>query len=262
MADGDIDTGADAGAPNDAPQLTEVEQLASEMGWEPQSNYNGDPAKWRPATDWIKSTNAQNRNLRKEVNGLRSSIERIVDATDKQVKREVERRAAEIEAQFSAAVEAQDAKGAADAARAMRELEAESRPAPAGNVEEQFARDNPWYGTDEDATAYAISISQREANKGVNDPAKQLATVVAAVKKRFPEHFGSEQREEPKPQPSLNTPGRPLAPRKTQGFGDMPEAARLAANRFYEAAKMRGTAPERKEYEAKYAADYFGEQAA
>lgn len=252
---------------NEPRQLTEVEQLAQEMGWDPEYKGNGNKPP-RTAREWIASTNRHNKNLQREVEGLRSSIDRIVDATDKQVKREVEQKAREIEARFEAAVEEGDKAGAAKAAQDMRDLEQEQQPAPKGETAEaKFARENTWYGQDEEATAYAVAQSQLQAKKGVTDPERQLSAVVAAVKKRFPELFDDgkqpeeQEREKPKT-PLLNAPSRGSGQRKTTGFSDMPEVARLAANRFYEAAKMRGTAPDRKDFEAKYARDYFADQAA
>lgn len=245
-------------------EYTEVEQLAMEMGWKPDAKpKNGE---FRSAQDWIRSTDRNNKNMKREIEGLKASVERIVDATDKQVKREVEAQAREIEARFAEAVEAKDAAGAAQAAKDMRALEAEQqgKRKDTGDVEADFARANPWYGKDEDATAYAISISQREAARGVTDPKQQLDAVVAAVRKRFPEHFEAEQREQPKTL-TLNAPGRPAATGKRgTGFADMPEIARRAADRTYEAMKMRNgdKAPDRKSFDAQYAKDYFADQAA
>lgn len=268
-----VDTGADTGAKNEGDeagdatprQLTEVEQLAKDMGWDPDhKGSHGKPP--RSAQDWIKSTDRRNKNLAREVETMRSSIDRIIDATDKQVRREIERKAQEIEARFSAAVEEGDKKGAAQAAQDMRDLEAEQKPAGGQrDYDADFARNNPWYGNgpkaDEDATAYAITIAQREFAKGASAE-QQLTAAEAAVRKRFPELFDEQpKRDEPKT-PLVNSPSRASRDRKGTGFSDMPEVARLAANRFYEQAKMRGTAPDRKQYEADYAKTYFADQAA
>lgn len=255
---------AEAGQPHDAAprELTEVEQLAKDMGWDPE--YKGSHGKPpRSAQDWIKSTDRRNKNLSREVETLKSSIDRIIDATDKQVKREVQAKAREIEERFAAAVEDGDKQGAAAAAREMRELEAEQQqPAKGPNYEADFARENPWYGQDEEASAYAVTIAQREAAKG-QPPEKQLEAAAKAVRRRFPELFNDEQEERQPPKTlTVNNPSRTVRQRPSNSFADMPEIARNAANRFYEQAKMRGTAPDRKEYEAQYAKTYFADQAA
>jgi hypothetical protein len=251
----------DAGGGDSGKQMSEVERLASEMGWDP--NYQPPAGKEaRSAVDWIKSTNANNRNLKREVKDLKVSIERIASVADKQVKREVQERAQEIQARFEAAVENKDTAGAAKAVKDLRELEADNAPASAGNdVEADFARENPWYGSDEDATAYAISVSQREAKKGNTDPAKQLAAVKAAVEKRFPELF--EAKPAPKPQAAVHEPGtRATGGRGGTAYADMPKAAKDACDRFYAAAKGRGRDVDEGKFRAQYAKDYFDTAAA
>jgi len=245
-----------------APQLSEVEALAAEMGWEPQASYNGDPTKWRPATDWIKSTNANNRNLKREVKDLKASVERIVAVADKQVKREVQEQLAEIQSRFESAVENKDKAGAAEAVKDLRKLEQEQAPPASNDVEADFAKSNPWYGTDEDATEYAIAQSRLQAKKGNTDPAKQLEAVLAAVKKRFPEHF-EDGKAEPKPQAGVNAPSsRAVSAPRTKTFADMAPAAKAACERFYEAAKARGRDIDKAKFQAQYAKDYFEDQPA
>lgn len=250
---------AAAGAPVETSNVAsqaDVEALAQEMGWDP--NFKGENA--RSATDWIRSTAANNRNLRREVKEMRSSIDRIAKTADMQVKREVEARAAAIQSRFEAAVESKDAAAAAKAASEMTALQAEAA-APA-DVEQAFARDNPWYGKDKVATAFAIAMSAEEARAGNTSPETQLKAVQDAVKKRFPELFPDAA--QPKPPAALGDPGsRVLGKPRPKGFADMPDVARSAADRFYEAAKMRGTAPaDRKAFDAQYAKDYWGETAA
>lgn len=267
MAD-DVET--QGAADTEAPALTEVEQLAKEMGWDP--DYQPAAGKQaRTAQDWIKSTNARNKTLTRQIEGMQGQVERIVAATDKQVKREVEREAAVIRARFEAAVEAKDTNAATDAANAMRALEAEQAvPAVSGDDPvARFKADNAWFGEDDEATAYAEAQSNLLAKRGVTDPAKQLEGVAKAVRKRFPELFetaaADDGEADAKPaarQPVLNAPGRPAQHRRSQDFAGMPDLARTAANRTYEAMKMRGSPPDRKAFEAQYAKDYFAEQAA
>jgi len=254
------DNNIDPDRGNDGGQRTEVEMLAMEMGWNPD-HVPADGKTARTAAEWIKSTDANNRNLKREVKELKGSVERIVAASDRAVKREVESRAKEIEARFNTAVENKDANAAAAAANEMRSLERENQaPAPdGGDAVAQFQRDNPWYGTDADATDYAVSVSNRLAREGVTDPTAQLAKVREAVLKRFPEHGQAKTQGKT---PLLNEPGsRANAKPPGKTFADMPEVARKAADRFFEAAKMRGTAPDRKAFDAQYAKDFWADAA-
>lgn len=268
----EVETGAavEVQAGGEERSLTEVEHLAKEMGWDPdhQSKAGRQP---RTAQDWIRSTNANNRNLRREVDDLKGSIDRIASVADKQVRREVEATTREIEERFAAAVDAKDTKGAAKAVHDLRALEDDARPAKGEDPEARFTRENPWYGKDEDATALAVVVSSREAKKGAS-PEAQLKAAAAAVRKTFPNLYEADAEAEadgeaeaepaPKRQPTLHAPSRSIG-RRTQAYADMPVAARSAADRFYEAAKMRSTAPaDRKAFDAQYARDYFAEQTA
>lgn len=245
-----------------ARHLSEVEQLAQEMGWDPDKKPGGGKP-FRTAQDWIKSTGLNNRNMRAEIKEMRGTVERIASVADKQVKREVQARAAEIEERFAKAVADQDTEGAARAAKDMRALEVDAVPAPANNDDavDRFKAENPWFGSDQEATDYAAAVSGRLATQGVTDPARQLSQVREAVKKRFPEHFGGEDKPKPKAL-DLGEPGdRRGGTTRTKTFADMPPDARNAADRMYDKMKQRqgDKAPDRKAYDTQYAKDYFGE---
>lgn len=250
------------GADNDvAPQLSEVEQIASEKGWKPKEHYQGPDDLWKPASDFLRHMPGT-RDLKREVKDLKGTIDRIAATADRQVKREVREATKEIQARFDAAVDAQDKAGASAAANEMRELERE-QSAPSESPETRFANDNPWYGQDDDATAYAVSVSQREAAKGTSVDG-QLKAAAAAVKKRFPELFEGAVDDSAKPAPktlTLNTPGRSVDRGGGKTFADMPPAAKAAADRFFEAAKTRNPdkVPDRKAWDAAYAKDFFAE---
>lgn len=246
-------------------QLTEVEQLAAEMGWNP--NFKGTEDKpARPAADWIRFAGKNNSNLRREMAEIKGSVERIVKTADRQIKREVEQRAAEIQARFDAAIEEKDKAGAARAANEMTALQNEAREPLGTDPVAAFRAENPWFDPsgDDDASAYAIAVSNREAKKGNTDQAGQFKAIREAVKKRFPEVFGEEPAPAPKPPAALGDPGsRALGKPRAKGYSDMPDLAKGAADRTYEAAKMRGTAPaDRKKFDEQYARDYWADQAA
>jgi hypothetical protein len=254
--DGAQDDGVVTPPANDAgeaAQLSEVEQLAQEMGWKPAKEYTGAPERWKPAKDYVLAEREFARTMKSTIRNLNDKIERLAETSSKQTERALRRQAEEINGRFTDAVKAGDAKTAAEAAKEMRELERETQ-APSKGADADFARDNPWYGKDEDATAYAVAISQREAAKGASVQA-QLEAASAGVRKRFPELF--EDRPAPKPQPGVNAPssravGRPAA--KT--FADLPAEAKQAAQRYADLYKQRFGAKVEDSL-ADYAKDYF-----
>lgn len=246
---------------SEAPTLSEVEQIAVEKGWKPKNQFAGPEDGWRPAGEWLRKIKAPS-DLKREIAELKHSIAGISKAADLQVKREVQEATREIEERFAAAVEAKDTKGAAKAAQDMRDLEREQAP-KGDDPETQFQRDNPWYGEDDDATAMAIAKAQLVAKRG-GSVAEQLKAARDAVHKAFPELVGGKQDDDTPATPrtpTLNAPGRSVGRAQDKSFAGLPDAARRAADRFYEAAKMRNPdkVPDRKVFDAQYAKDFYAE---
>lgn len=239
-------------ADNDAVELTEVEQLATEMGWKTEEDFPGDKSKWKPAPEYIRASKDIERTLKDTVRGLKDSVERITASESKRTERALREQAAEIEARHAQAVEDGDQAAAAKAVRDLRDLERETA---ANNPEDAFARDNPWYGKDDDATAYAVAISQREASKGASIP-QQLKAAADGVRKRFPELF-----EEAKPilkaPPAVNAPNsRSVDRRKGTGFADLPPEVKAAAEKHAKLVNNK-FGKDVEKAKADYAKDYF-----
>ena len=154
MADEPEDNGVALSADNDtgtdhhdeAPQLSETEQLAVEMGWKPEAQFTGPDGKWKPARDYIKAERDISRTMRDTVKHLRDQVDRMAAAGTKQTERALKQQADDLNRQFTEAVENKDTAGAAAAAKGMRELEESVRTdAPTGNPDEDFASQNRWY---------------------------------------------------------------------------------------------------------------------
>lgn len=273
MADEPEDNGAALSADNDtgadqhgeAPQLSETEQLAVEMGWKPEAQFTGPEGKWKPARDYIKAERDISRTMRDTVKHLRDQVDRMAAAGTKQTERALKQQADDLNRQFTEAVANKDVEGAAEAAKGMRDLEASTRAgdtdpeAVAAAIERDFSADNPWYQTDTEATEYAQFISQRELKKGIPFD-KHKGTVVAAVLKRFPELAGDAPKPGKKPAELHSPSGRGLQ-RKERGFGDLPVDVKRAAESHARLANQRfGVDLEKAKKD--YAADYWADAAA
>lgn len=248
------------GGEAEAPQLTEVEQIALEKGWKPKDAFKGDETQWRPAPDFLRKLRTDT-DLKRELRGVREQLDRVAAASTRQTKRALDEQAAEIQGRFDAAIEAKDKAGAARAAKDMQELGEEAKAASApstGDVEKDFARDNPWYGKDEEATDYAISVSQREARKG-KTVEEQLEAVTIAMKRRFPDLVGEQQQAPDRKAPvTVAAPSRAAQGKREKGYADLPPEAKRAADDYANLFKDRhGKDPA--ESKKAYARDYFAE---
>jgi len=221
----------DATAPSESEaqhDLTEVEQLAAEMGWKPDGE--GVPEeKRKSAAEWIKKEREINRGLKQDMRSMREQINRMAEASSKQTERALKRQADDLQARFNEAVANQDAQAAAKAMQELNSLQNEAVDlAPAKNVEQDFATRNPWYGKDEDATAYAVAVSQREHAKG-KSYAEQIEAVESAMRKRFPELMGVAPAKTPA---AVNAPGRAVQVKREKGFADLPADVKRAAESY------------------------------
>lgn len=251
------DTGDSA---TEAPALSEVEQIASDLGWRSKEQFEGPEGAWRPAGEFLRRI-PNTKDMKREIKGLKDTVDRMGRASTAIIEKSLREQAEAINARFAAAEKEGDVRGAVKAAEDMRALEAEAAATrtSTGDVEADFARDNPWYGKDEEATTYAIAVSSREGKKGASIE-DQLATVQAAVRKRFPELFTSETKGDPKPPAAVSTPSRGMSPR-AKTFATMPPEAQRAAESMAEQAHSR-FGKDKDEFKKDYAATYWGGQAA
>lgn len=249
---------ADAGEPvaeivAEAAPLPTVEELAAELGWKPKEQL-GDGVDYRDPVEYIKA--GQHGRLIKEVREVKERMDRLSKTaalTTEQMLRDQE---AAITARFEQAVEDGDKLAAAQATRDLRQLESQ-RADIVVNPETEFARDNPWYGQDEDATAYAASVSQRELSKGIPFE-RHKATVEAAVRKRFPELFEDAPPRRQAPQVAAPATRSATPIRREKGEADLPAEAKQAGLEFVAMAQAKGM----KYTLADFARTYHAEHAA
>lgn len=202
---------------------SDIDALASEMGWAPKDQWRGDPDQWKDAKAFLKTTVEINRTLSKDVRELKQTTQRMAKTSAAMLERALTEQREELEHRFDAAVAANDPKAARQAQAELAKLE---EPAEAPDTAKDFEARNPWFKTDPEAAAFAFSIC--EANK--SKPAEeQLRLAEEAVRKRFPEHFP----EGKKPQPAVNDPGtRTSSTPKGKTFADMPREAQAACVAF------------------------------
>jgi len=251
----------DAGAVNDAAaSMSEVEQLAIDMGWTPKDKFTGPEAKWKPAKDFILRGKEISDGLRDTVKDLKRTVDHMASTGAKMTERALKEQVKEIEARFAEAVENKDAPGAAAAAREMKELEAAAAKPSATNPEKDFAARNPWYETNRAAKALAIMTSQEEAQKG-SSIEEQLEAAERAVKAEFPHLFNGTATPARKPADVAAPGARTTGMTRAKGPADLPAAAKAGMEQYV--AMFARKFPDKKpdEIRAQYAKDYFADQA-
>lgn len=203
---------------DDPPEISEDEQHALRTGWQPLDKFKGDPAKWRPAGEWIERADqfipiarAENRKLNERVEKLERDLrerDEVINAS-KQFMTGIEERAKTAAIDHLRAERRQalssgdgDAFDAADAE--LRKLEAPATPAPkteqrqtvpveVQRVYSDFERDNEWYRTNDDAKDFANAAAHALKAKGIDPLASPQAAqdflekVKSQTERAFPE---------------------------------------------------------------------------
>lgn len=245
------------------PKLYTEEEIAERMGWSPKDKWRGRPEAWKPASEYIDNTRYETKNLRQSVKRTEQAVERLTQAQDAAITRAIERERERLTAEFEQAVDDGDKQAATKATRELNKLEKQETKAQSqlsSDAQDFVSRHSSWFGKDEEATAYAVSVTERLNAQGKSIP-EQLEAAEAAVRKRFPEHF-EEQKPAPKPAPGVNAPNSRSAtgaPR-AKGFADLPAEAKAQWQKFDTQFKRSGFKDGYPQSE--YAAEYWANKAA
>lgn len=74
--------GAEQIGAGDVPQLSEIEEVALDLGWTPKDQWRGNPANWVPAKDFVRGTKQVLENARRDVRGARQESQRLYSELD------------------------------------------------------------------------------------------------------------------------------------------------------------------------------------
>jgi len=212
-----------------ASEPSEIDALATELGWRPKAEWQGDESQWVDSKAFLRKSREIGKSTAKELKDLRKQMEGIGKATATMTQRAVEAERARWQQQLDEAWDAGDRQAATIAEKALKQLD---KPVDVPNETQDFMqRNSAWFQKDTEATDYAMVRAQHYADRGIVDPGEQLAKVEADVKRRFPEHF--EEAPQKKAPPSLATPQRQVAHQpKEKGYATLPPQARKAVDEW------------------------------
>lgn len=233
-----VDNGQDADPGQDtqteAPPT--LEGLAGEMGWRPQEEWKGDPTKWKPAHEFMRSTVDVNHKLHNRLKGMEEQIGNMARTSAQVTERALAKQREELQAVKDEAFETGDRETFMRADKALNELpEAPKAPPQIPDETQDFiTRHDAWFNKDREATQFALNRCEELAKMGLST-SRQLSTVEKEMKEYFPDLFPA-----PKPQAKaapLNTPGNRGAQVSKKGFSALPPDAQKQAL-DYEARKV------------------------
>lgn len=232
------------------PELTEVERLASRVGWAPKNKWKGPPEAWRPADEFIIRGQELLRENRDAVKKLEKDFDTRLKRMDKTFAKAIEREKEKIEREYRdrarLAVASADPTmlDAADRARneALKDLnetmeaeapqQAQEEP---NEVAEFRLRNREWFQTDAVATAAAVALCGQLQEQF---PSLPLERVLQEVETQIRQTFGKGAQ---KAAEAAQKPGKPvveggLRPIRTAsktGWDSLPPEAKQFAEREF-----------------------------
>jgi hypothetical protein len=209
-----------------------IEDQAREMGWKPLEEYEGEPSKWvspeifvarAPLFEKIEGTTKDNKQLRREVDTLRMSINELKAHTERVRQTEYTRALNELKAAKRQALAEENPLRAEDIQEQIEEIkEAQKKveptqPPPSNEPPAAFVSwvaENEWYKLDPELREFADAFGIVEHNKG-KSAEDVLKSITATVRKRFPEKFRNPMKDKA---PSVETSSPAPATKKTGGY--------------------------------------------
>lgn len=185
----------------EAPQLSEVEAQAMELGWRPEEEFKAEPAnegkKWRTAEDFmdrkslfdkIDEIKRENRDLKKGLTALTHHNAKIEESAYRRAINELrrEKRAALEDGDL---VKADEISERIDELKTVQVTPRYIQPQPANPAFDQWVAQNKWYVEDSKMQALADGVAQHLVNRGETNPQVIFATVEKEVRETFPHKF-------------------------------------------------------------------------
>lgn len=198
-------------------ELNEIEQQASKKGWKPQDEYEGDPAKWvsadeflrrEPLFDKINSLKTEAYQTRQEVSELRKTLTQLSEHHKRVRETEFNRALKQLQTARRDAMEDRDHDAVIELEERIDEVKDEKREFEQQLKQEQrtqtaaptpefveWVKENGWYMQEaemhDDADGIALSFIQRKQKSGQTiNPAEVYEHVSQRIKKLYPEKFG------------------------------------------------------------------------
>lgn len=191
----------------------DVEALARDAGWKPADEWKGEGH--MPASAFLKHKVARAKEKTDELKSLNKRMDKLARTSSTISDRLLREQREELEGKYADLVAANKP---AEARRVSQEIDRlDSSDSPDDVAADFKARNASWFDKDDEATALAFGVCEREARKGTSYE-EQLEKAEAAVKKRFPELFGAAEPAIRRPAPVVGAPSSRAAPTRSREY--------------------------------------------
>jgi hypothetical protein len=206
------------GTQQEAPKLSEAEERATALGWQPKDQYDGNPEEWVSAKEFLRRGELFGRinDYKHEIQNLKKSMDALVKHNKKMFEEEFQEEVSTIKQARKQALREGDTEVVAELDDKLEEVEkdfqerkkevekdlveptqqASTAPHPAW---EPWVNTNRWYGDDPEMRGYADGVAakivaQAREMRSEVDFTKLLGEVARKTRQRFPEKFQTQER--------------------------------------------------------------------
>jgi|GEM_PF-3132963 len=206
----------------DEPQVADppsIEGLAGEMGWTPQETWRGDPEKWKPADQFLKTTVDINAGLSTKLKNMETTLERVSRTAERITEQQVAKARQEVMDKRQEAFDSGDNDAFNKAEQELQTLNVPAQSDLPPETKDFIERNASWWHTDSAAQQYAIRLADDVAQL---PPSKQFEYVERKMKDIYPEYFPEKTKVKA---PALNSPGARQAVKRDVGMASLPKDA-------------------------------------
>lgn len=227
------DAPLDPGVNDEAPPPPSLEDIAANMGWSPKENWRGDPAKWKPAHEFVAATADINAKVTTKLKVLEDQLSSINRTNAAMMEKTLAEQRQKLLSERREAIEYGDVAKVDALEQELQALPVTTQPqqrTPVPEFEAFQERHSSWLNKDKVATSWAINRAEQLAKQG-NDEATQLAIVERELRLVFPEYAPQPAQPKAKAVP-LSQPGSRSGNPRAKTFSDLPREAQEAAISF------------------------------
>jgi hypothetical protein len=246
----------------------EIIAKAEKMGWTPKDQFKGDPAKWRPADEFVERgenmvpiLRATVKKQERQLAELQASMKEFAEYHNKAQQRANEQALATLRAERAEAIKNGDGaafdKVDAQIDELKKNVESKAKKEPENGEDPVFAEwltRNKW-AEDRKLQIIAKGIGDALVEDGESARGTELLDLITVeMKRRYPEKFENPRRN------AAPTVEGGATPRRSGGktFADMPAEARASCERMAKNA-FAGKADEMAKFKAEYVKNYFAD---
>jgi hypothetical protein len=248
----DSELSPEANSEGESRKLTEIERVASQVGWIPADEYRGPKEKWRSAEDFLRAGAEISREFKTRMEAKDREFSERIRRSEKMAEVSLERQKRQIEEHYKAQMRYAASQGDMEVYnavernrdQALEQFEKEvapirQAPEPQGGLPPetvQFVERNAsWFNRDPVMTGAAVALCGELQQRHPHLPLSSVMSMVEdGMRQEFPHRFNGSGNKQATPSGPSRVEGgqRPIRTSAKKGWDHLPPEAKAAGKKF------------------------------